>query len=213
MNQPSRALIIGSGEDVPLFAPEVSSGTLVICADGGVHHAERWAIAPHIVLGDFDSLESDITEWCRKIEAEVVPFPVHKDATDGELAVEVALSRGVNSIAMTGVWGSRIDHSLANLQILYRLALQGVGGELLTSAAHLYTVTEKLELTADVGDTVSLLSLSERCDGITVSGLYYPLENGTIIKGATLGISNKAVAECINITCSRGVLLVVHQKK
>ena len=213
LNQPNKAFIIGSGEDVPLFAPQISDDTLVICADGGVHHAQRWGIVPHIVLGDFDSLETDITDWCQENDAEVIQFPIHKDKTDGELAVEVALERGVKKIAMTGVWGSRIDHSLANLDILCKLALQGVGGELLTSAAHLYTATDRIELNVERGDTISLLALSDKCEGVTVSGLYYPLENGTLIKGATLGISNKATAERINITCSAGVLLVVHQKK
>jgi thiamine pyrophosphokinase len=111
------------------------------------------------------------------------------------------------------VWGNRLDHSLANLDLLYRLAQEGITGEILTGNARLMTLTGRLALTSGVGKTVSLIPLSERCDGVTTKGLYYPLCNASLHKGSTLGISNKTVSESIEIACSTGILLVVVPKK
>lgn len=211
MNLPTRALVIGSGEDVPIEAPCISESTLVICADGGVNHAQKWGIIPHIVVGDLDSAEGNVEEWCQSVGAELIRFPVHKDKTDGELAVECALEKDIGHITMVGVWGSRIDHSLANLDLLYKLAEQGVKGEIITSAARMMTADGELSLNVKIGDTISLLPLSPKCEGVGTGGLYYPLDDAVLTKGTTLGISNKAVAENINIRCSDGVLLVVWQ--
>jgi len=52
-----------------------------------------------------------------------VPFhtvPARKDQTDLELAVELALEKGARSITLVGGWGSRIDHALGNVELLYR---------------------------------------------------------------------------------------------
>jgi thiamine pyrophosphokinase len=212
LNLANKALIIGAGEDIPDKAPEVSQ-SIVICADGGLQHAQRWGIMPHLVVGDLDSSTGDVEAWCREHSVEFLRFPVEKDKTDGELAIDAALARGVTHITMVGVWGNRLDHSLANLDLLYRLAQEGITGEILTGNARLMTLTGKLALTSGVGKTVSLIPLSEGCDGVTTKGLYYPLCNASLHKGSTLGISNKTVSESIEIACSTGILLVVVPKK
>lgn len=45
-----RAVIIGSGEDVPGEAPIIAKDTLVIAADGGLKQAYQWGLTPIISL-------------------------------------------------------------------------------------------------------------------------------------------------------------------
>ena len=104
MSQPSRALIIGAGADVPQNLPCIAPGTLVICADAGIEHAERWGITPHLVVGDLDSATGDVEGWCLENGIELMRFPVEKDKTDVELAIDVAVSRQVTQITLVGVW-------------------------------------------------------------------------------------------------------------
>ena len=209
MSQPSRALIIGAGADVPQNLPCIAPGTLVICADAGIEHAERWGITPHLVVGDLDSATGDVEGWCLENGIELMRFPVEKDKTDVELAIDVAVSRQVTQITLVGVWGGRIDHSLANLDLLYGLARAGIRGELITSEARLLTLMGPLVLPMTVGGVISLLPLTEECRGVTTQGLYYPLSDASLRRGTTLGISNMAVAERIKISCAQGILLVV----
>lgn len=209
MNPASKAFIIGAGEDVPETAPSIDHDTLIICADGGLKYALDWGIIPHVVVGDLDSSTGDVEGWCREHRVEFIRFPVEKDKTDGELAIDIAVSRGAAQITMTGVWGSRLDHSLANLDLLYRMAQAGIQGEIITGSARLLALTGSAYLELGRGKTVSLISLTPTCQGVTTQGLYYPLSNASLHKGSTLGISNKTTAECIEITCSTGILLVV----
>ena len=62
------------------------SDSLVICADGGIVHANKLGIECDIWLGDGDSL-NDVGFSAK----EKISFPVKKDNTDTDLAVELAL--------------------------------------------------------------------------------------------------------------------------
>lgn len=212
MNQANRALIIGASDDVPARAPS-TCGSLVICADGGLHHAQRWGITPHVVVADLDSAVGDVEGWCREHGVEFLRFPVEKDKTDSELAVDTALARGATALTLTGVWGGRVDHSLANLGLVYRLAQAGTQAEILTGSARLFSLCGTATLELEVGQVISLLPLTETCRGVTIQGVYYPLRNASLRRGSTLGVSNVAVAEVVEVTCAEGVLLVVLPQK
>ena len=78
-------------------------GARVLAADGGMSHAEALVLRPELWVGDFDSspdaLRSRWSEIPRK------PFPAAKNLTDGEIAVEEALSLGARSIILAGALG------------------------------------------------------------------------------------------------------------
>lgn len=207
--KPDRALILGAGEDVPRKCPPLTPFSFLICADGGAKLARRWHLRPNLLLGDWDSLSTpDFQYW----QAQGVPcrkYPQEKDKTDLELAVNHALTLGLSEIVLVGAWGSRIDHSLGNLEVLYSLALQGIKNELLTSQSRLTAVTKEYRSTVKTGSTVSLLPLSGEVRGVYTRGLFYPLAGSTLLKGSTLGISNRAVQETISVQSAQGVLLIV----
>ena len=68
---------------------------LVIAADGGLLHAQKEHITPHVILGDFDSL-GYVPEGANV-------FPVEKDDTDTMLAVRHGLRQGFRE------YSARID--------------------------------------------------------------------------------------------------------
>jgi len=202
-----KCLIIGHGDDVPIDPPPVDENTLIIAADGGLFRAREWGLTPHWIVGDFDSV--DFEAGCEVPQERVIVHPVEKDKTDLELAVDYALGLGAAEIVMTGVWGGRPDHSLGNIELLYKLANLQIKAWMITSGAHLHLAGRELQLKLPVGTTVSLLPLSEVVKGVTTSGLYYPLHNAVIRKGSTRTISNKTMTACVEIRCEEGVLLVV----
>lgn len=203
------ALIIGSGEDVPPQHPPITKNTIIICADGGGKYALEWGLTPSIVLGDMDSIPSDIYEFWHGKGVPFLKYPVEKDKTDVELGIDYALEWGASHISLVGVWGGRVDHSLGNLELLYRLAEMGIKNTTFTSSAALTAFSGEFSAYARTNTTVSLIPLSEKVEGVTTSGLYYPLKNAVLQKGSTLGISNKTVNERIGIQCENGILLIV----
>ena len=102
---------------------ELLPGDFVIAADGGLHHCRRLGIQPDEILGDFDSLGS--------IPEGASVFPVEKDDTDAMLAVKRGLSLGFREFLFYGsLDGPRLDHTVANFQMLMYLADHDAHGTL-----------------------------------------------------------------------------------
>lgn len=84
-------------------------------------------------------------------------------------------------------------------------------GVISTTKIFVYTAIENETLTlareVDWG-IVSLFSMGDRAEHITLEGLQYPLTDGTIDCGFPLGVSNHIVAPTARITVGCGPLLV-----
>ena len=80
-------LIISGGEFAPL--PLDLKYDYVIACDHGYDYAIRLGITPDLIIGDFDSCDTDVTSIN---EIPVETFPVAKDDTDTMLAVKCAIS-------------------------------------------------------------------------------------------------------------------------
>ena len=74
---------------------EILAGELVICADRGLHHAQKLGIAPDIIVGDFDSFKGKLPE-----NTEILRSIPEKDDTDTMLAVKLAIDRGAEQILL-----------------------------------------------------------------------------------------------------------------
>ncbi|NMA62234.1 MAG: thiamine diphosphokinase [Firmicutes bacterium] len=208
----STAFVIGSGEDVPQSLPlEIDGDTLVICADGGAAWARTWGLTPTIIMGDWDSLNEETRDYWQQQRIPMERFPVAKDQTDLDLAVEYALEHGAKEIHLAGGWGSRIDHSLGNVGLLYRLAKAEITNCLHTKGQRLSACKGNFEAKVRVGSTVSLLPLTSTVEEVNTQGLRYPLVDATLTKGSTLSISNEAISENIALRFGEGILLIVFE--
>ena len=206
------ALIVASGEDVPKEPPALNDGnTLVICANGEAS-LPVWNLTPGLILGDQDSLDASSKEYWLAKGIPLQSVSAVKDETDLDLAVQYALNQGADSLTLVGGWGSRIDHSLGNVELLYRLALLGIPNQLLTRDHRLSAVCRGYKTQVRQGSIVSLLPLSPEVSGLTTSGLLYALEKVTIRKGSTLTISNVATATDISVEMANGVLLIIMEQ-
>lgn len=209
-NRFKRALLIGSGEDVPEKVPVANGeGLLIICADGGAQVARNWGLSPAVIVGDQDSIDTETKNYWAEKRVPFLKFPVAKDKTDLDLAVDYAINEGVKEIILTGGWGSRIDHSLGNVGLLYSLAKRGITNSLVTKESSLFACFGQFAASVQVGSIISLLPLTPVVHNVTSKGLRYSLEGVNLSKGSTLGISNEAVAKKIQLKFASGILLVV----
>ena len=181
------------------------AGDVIIAADAGFRLCRELGLTPDLLLGDFDSMEEP------KDFAHLIRVPVEKDDTDTMLALREGLRRGCDTFYLYGATGgARLDHTLANLQSLAFLLRHRARGYLYDQN-FVYTAIENETLTlareVDWG-IVSLFSMGDRAEHITLEGLQYPLTDGTIDCGFPLGVSNHIVAPTARITVGRGPLLV-----
>ena len=201
------AILAGGPEKAPPCEP-VPAGAYILCADSGLHLAERLSLRPDLVLGDFDSLGA-VPESLPHMTV-----PVEKDDTDTMLAARVALEKGFRDIRIYGAFGGRLDHTIANIQTLEFLRRNGASGVLIGAAdsALLLTDGEQAVLPRRDGWGLSLFAWSEQCSGVSAEGVYYPLKNGTLKREFPLGVSNRITAAEAAVTCGKGWLLVMQSK-
>ena len=179
----------------------------VIAADGGLAHAQKLDIAPHVILGDFDSL--GYTPEGANV------FPVEKDDTDAMLAVRRGLQLGYREFLLYGsLDGPRLDHTVANFQTLQYLCDRDAFGWLVGST-YLVTAVKNgaLRFPRGLEGTVSVFCLGADARGVNIRGLYYPLQDGTLTAGFPLGVSNHFTGEEAEISVADGSLLVLWDRK
>ena len=188
-----------------LLAP-IPDNALVIAADGGLRHTESLGLRPDVILGDFDSLGY--------IPADSTVFPVEKDDTDSMLAVRLGLERGCDDFLFYGAMdGPRLDHTIANFQTLAYLATHGARGVLI-GRDYIATVLkeESISFPAEAEGILSLFCLGASAR-VTIEGLHYPLENGTLTPDFPLGVSNHFVGKPARITVHDGLVLALWDRK
>ena len=188
-----------------LLAP-IPDNALTIAADGGLRHTQALGISPDVILGDFDSL-GYIPEDSRV-------FPVEKDDTDAMLAVRLGLQRGCDFFLFYGAMdGPRLDHTVANFQTLAYLATHGARGALI-GRDYIATVlsAESITFSGEAEGILSLFCLGASAE-VTIEGLHYPLERGTLTPDFPLGVSNHFVGKPARITVHDGLVLALWDRK
>ena len=185
----------------------LGSDDFLLAADGGLRHLEKLNLKPQGILGDFDSLGY--------IPTGAQVFPVEKDDTDAMLAARKGLALGFREFLFYGALdGPRLDHTLANFQTLQFLADHGATGYLV-GRDYLVTVAKNETLTFPAGreGIISLFCLGSPAQGVTLEGLKYGLDNGTLTPGFPLGVSNHFTGEEATISVADGSLLVMWDRK
>lgn len=101
-------------------AEKMPTNAFVITADGGLDHAIASGIRPDLAIGDFDSAKAGIPQG-----VETIALPPEHDDPDMLSALKAGWSRGYRDFRIYGGLGGRIDHSVANIQMLALLAHNG----------------------------------------------------------------------------------------
>lgn len=201
-----RCVIFGAAAFDALILP-TQKDDLVIAADGGVVHCTQIGREPDVILGDFDSLGY--------IPQGAQVFPVEKDDTDVMLAVRHGLDAGFREFLIYGgMEGKRLDHTMANFQALSYLRRQGARGYLIGKDYIATVISEETaRFSADAAGIFSVFCLGGDATGVTIRGLQYGLESGTLSADFPLGVSNHFMGKEAEITVGHGKLLLMWDAK
>ena len=199
--------IIFCAAEFDVLARPIGPEDFVIAADGGLRHAQAAGLTPNEILGDFDSLGYT--------PAGANVFPVEKDDTDAMLAARRGLQLGYREFTFYGsLDGPRLDHTIANFQTLQFLADRGAAGYLVGTRQIVTVVKDGvLRFPAGFRGTVSVFCLGADARGVTLRGLYYPLEKGTLTAGFPLGVSNHFTGAEASVAVDKGSLLVLWDRE
>lgn len=185
----------------------IRENDFLLAADGGLRHVQALGLTPHGILGDFDSLGY--------VPSGAERFPKEKDDTDAMLAVRKGLQAGCDRFLLYGgLDGPRLDHTLANFQTLQFLADQNAQGYLV-GKTYLVTVVKNgtLRFGAVAQGILSVFCMGAPARGVTLRGLEYTMENGSLSAGFPLGVSNRFTGKAAEISVKEGSLLVLWDKE
>ncbi len=184
------------------FAP--SADDFVIAADAGYNALSTMGVKPDLLVGDFDSLGT-----CPP-DVPTHTFPVEKDDTDMGLALNKGWARGYRDFVFYGADGGRMDHTVANLQLLGGISCRGAQARMVCDTYDIYAVTNgTLSLPPREKRTiVSVFCHGAKAVGVTLRGLKYPLTDATLTCDHPLGVSNEYEASLAEVTVAKGTLLV-----
>lgn len=199
--------VIGAG-DVLYDGTVADKDDYIICADGGYEYRNMLGREADMVVGDFDSL-GRIPEAENKLV-----LPCEKDDTDMAVAVEEGFKRGFSDFVLFGaLGGERIDHSIGNIQLLKYISSRGARGEIRHGDTVLVAFGNgDIEFSAEMKGYVSVFSLTEVSEGVTITNLKYTTENAVFYNSLTRGISNEFIGKKAQISVRNGILLVVYCK-
>jgi thiamine pyrophosphokinase len=183
----------------------IASFPLLVAVNGGTKHCQQLGLKPHLIIGDLDSCSPDTLEHFSEVPCK--KFPIDKDKTDLELALDELMKPDVQEITIFGALGKRIDHSLTNILLLSRFP-----GRLFIESKEerLFVIDREFTLSCELGQTLSLIPLNGPVSGIQTRGLKWNLTDAVLDKNF-IGVSNQAVEDEVWVSVGHGDLLCCFQ--
>lgn len=206
------AIIFANGnlDPTPELDALIKKADLIIAADGGANHCAQLDLIPDVLLGDLDSILPEILESYKTEGTVINRHPKRKDATDLELALDLAVEKGSRSVWLVGALGGRWDMSLANIMLAagdkYKhLKISLLGQDCSMHILHPTTHT----IIGKPGQKVSILPMKGDAHGVTLDEFEYPLKDHDIPFGSSIGMSNVMQKDQGKVQFTQGILLCV----
>ena len=197
-----RCIIAGAGEYCGYVIPCV--GDYVIAADAGYTEFLAHGITPDLVVGDFDSL------GYTPDHSNVIRIPSEKDDTDMMLGIKQGLAKGFTTFIIDGGLGGRLDHTVANFQLLAYIASKGARGYLLGREVTVTAImNSSISFQSETAGYISVFSIGGNADGVTLTGLKYLLNDATLTSDYPLGVSNEFIGVPATVAVRDGTLIIM----
>ena len=195
--------IVGAGDFYGLITK--CEGDIIIAADGGYDSLLSHGYAPDVLIGDFDSIRSDIPDGIRAVR-----HPKEKDETDMFLAYSEGARLGYSEFVMLGATGGRLDHTYANLSLLLYAKEKGHNVTAMDDRSMIFCIrNEAITLAGNPGATFSVFAIGGEARGVCVKGARYEAEGVTLSPSFPLGVSNEFVDTDARISVEDGALLII----
>ena len=199
LDRPPDIVVIAGGAPIDRAqASVVSPDARVVAADAGVDRARSLGWRVDVAVGDFDSLDPQ----------HAARLPRDKDATDLELALDVALEAAPARVLVAGIEGGRPDHALANLLVASSDRFARLEIELSLEGGRAWVVRDELTGSLPAGAVVSLVAVHGPATA-SVDGVRWPLDHDLLDAGSTRGVSNRSTGGALTLAVHDGTVLCI----
>jgi thiamine pyrophosphokinase len=205
-------LLLLDGEEPPhaVIQQFAKNASKIIATDGAAHYMLDGDIKLDIIIGDLDSIQKEDRDKAEKKGVRII-HESDQQTNDFEKALKYILDQSLSeNVRILGIHGKRTDHLMTNFSVMLRYTDE-------FESLIAYDATHEHQfLTADrhwhsfnlpLGTTLSLTPLPQ-AQGVTTSGLYYPLKNQTMTFGRREGLGNIITEDTASVEITKGALLV-----
>lgn len=184
-----------TARDLPLYR-KLSRGCFKVAVDGGFRFFLLSGLTPDLLIGDFDSLGKVSRRLSDRTE--VLVFPVDKDKTDCELALDYCLEHGARHVDIVQPSLGDPDHFLANLFLLTRVGTKSAArtpqlGLIGPTFEAFFVSDSRIRFSGAKGSTVSIIPVSGSIR-LSCRGTAFDVESARIIRGQTRPTRNRLIA-------------------
>ncbi len=215
---------------------EQNSNFFIIAADGGALNCFNLDLIPDVIIGDMDSITTDVVlklnkklsnkntnnynlnknkienmEKIKKKEISFVNYKQDKDESDTQLALDYLVDLGFNNILILGAFGSRIDHSLANLLLLCNPKYENTEVKIITEENEIFVLQKSGTIKSEIGKKISIFSMTPYTYFIKTLGLKYSLKDEKLLFSPIRGLSNEFTKNSAKIMFSEGKILIIKE--
>ncbi len=185
----------------------------IICADGGANHTYNMNIVPDYIIGDLDSVSYEVINFYKNKNVNFEKFPSKKNETDTEICVYLAQKLYAKEIHFIGALGGRIDHMIANINLLYYVRNKDINTKIISDKEDIYiAINEEVIIKGNKGNTISIIPINGDAKCVTLKKLEYPLNDYNMKFSIPLGISNVMLEDECSISVGEGSIIVIRNK-
>ena len=207
-----KLLIVTNGDNQIEFLKQIATRyQAIISVDGAANILLQADIIPDFLVGDFDSIKPEVLKRYEQKGTKRITLIPEKDFTDTHIALDKAVELGYNRIDMAGAFGSRWDHSLGNLNLLYYAFQRGVDLRLIACENEIAIIGEGEHIfTKRENFYWSFLALFEDVN-ISIENMKYNLRNREVKRGESIGLSNEFLGDA-KITIKKGSAIIIQSR-
>lgn len=187
----------------------------VIGVDSGLEFLYRNQVMPTHIVGDFDSVRAEIVDYYQKeTSVPIRRFRPEKDASDTEIALRLAVELGVENLWILGGTGTRLDHVMANIQILKIAHDLGIKAYLIDPCNRISLAEKEVKLDKQngFGDYFSVFPFGGVVEDISIKGAKYPLSHYRLCPNSSMCVSNEMQDDEVKITFPEGMIILMETR-
>ncbi|ERI92863.1 thiamine diphosphokinase [Clostridiales bacterium oral taxon 876 str. F0540] len=192
-----------------LIEKETSEDSIVIAVDRGADCLYKYNINPDYLIGDFDSISKQTLEYFCTQGCKVEKYNSEKDESDTELAIIKSKELNADKIVFLGCTGTRLDHTLVNINLLYKCLENKINAYIMDNNNTLFLTDKPIVIYGDKGQYFSVLPYNSDIKELTIKGAKYCLNNYNLSVGTSLTLSNQFKETSVEINFTSGVLLIL----
>lgn len=183
---------------------------ILIGADGGSNHLYKYKLNPDYIIGDLDSINSDVKNYFQNKGIKIIKISRQND-TDLEKALKLCKKLRLEKIFIAGFSGKRFDHTLSNISnaLKFTAFFEIVMIENFNS---LQFVTGERDFLSEANELISILCFNPKTK-ITTFNLKYPLKNEKLFFGERESTSNVSLGKKFKLIVKNGFALLMRTTK